>query len=175
MQTGSTEEGCTLSLWNTVFTIPTLWIGHTAITGIRALKEMQTQLHQRLFFTIPTNPRSFVIGFEFVWLFAHISIFYRSGKTTELTQPCLQGSSVTYPFSGDSLFYIPINLFGLYVLLSQFRSRDVLQGICLLSFHKLCMLMHIWRYVLGRQLKEPSYKLILPDIRKRLPNLVNAS
>ena len=157
-----------MSLWNTVFTIPTLWIGHTSITGIRALKEMQTQLHQRLFFTIPTNPRSFVIGFEFVWLFAHISIFYRSGKTTELTQPCLQGSSVTYPF-------IPINLFGLYVLLSQFRSRDVLQGICLLSFHKLCKLMHIWRHVLGRQLKEPSYKLILADIRKRLPNLVNAS
>ena len=30
---------------------------------------------------------------------------------------------------------LTIHLFTLYVLFSQFRPRDVLQGICLLSFH----------------------------------------
>lgn len=35
------------------------------------------------------------------------------------------------------------DLFGLYVLFSQFKPRDVLKGICILSFRKLYMHKHV--------------------------------
>ena len=40
------------------------------------------------------------------------------------------------------LIFLPIHLFSLYVLFPQCRSCDVPKGICLLSFHKLCVHMH---------------------------------
>lgn len=42
------------------------------------------------------------------------------------------------------------DLFGSYVLFSQFKPRDVLKGICILSFCQLCMHMHMNRKTFGR-------------------------
>lgn len=42
------------------------------------------------------------------------------------------------------------DLFSLNVLFSQFKPRDVLKGICILSFCKLCMHMHMNRKTFGR-------------------------
>jgi len=42
------------------------------------------------------------------------------------------------------------DLFVWYVLFSQFKPRDILKGICILSFCKLCMHMHMNRKTFGR-------------------------
>lgn len=56
------------------------------------------------------------------------------------------------------------DLFGLYVLFSQFKPRDVLKGICILSFRKLYMHKHVNR----RHLKETVLwgNITLPEMRK---------
>ena len=41
------------------------------------------------------------------------------------------------------LLEVSIELFSFYALFSQFRPRDALQGICLLSFHKICIYMRV--------------------------------
>ena len=43
-----------------------------------------------------------------------------------------------------------IDIFSLYVLFSHFRPRDVLMGIFLLSFHKLCVHLHVHKTTLER-------------------------
>ena len=43
-----------------------------------------------------------------------------------------------------------IDLFSLYVLFSHFRPRDFLMGIFLLSFHKLCVHLHVHKTTLER-------------------------
>ena len=37
----------------------------------------------------------------------------------------------------------PMDLFSLFVLFSHFRPRDILMGVFLLSFHKLCFHLHV--------------------------------
>ena len=37
-------------------------------------------------------------------------------------------------FYQEIIMFLPIDLFGLYILFSHFRPRDVLMGICLLFF-----------------------------------------
>ena len=46
---------------------------------------------------------------------------------------------------------VPIDLFSLYVLFSHFRPRDVLKGIFLLFFHKLCVHSHVHRTTFERK------------------------
>jgi len=41
--------------------------------------------------------------------------------------------------SGLVLYDVAVDFLGLYALFSQFRPRDVLQEICLLFFHRLCI------------------------------------
>ena len=58
-----------------------------------------------------------------------------------------------------------ISLFRLQVLFSQFRSRDVLIGVCLLTVHKLCTLVQVDSATFsgatshGLQWKNKTYKL----------------
>ena len=46
---------------------------------------------------------------------------------------------------------VEIDIFSLYVLFSHFKSCDVLKGIFLLFFHKLCMHIHVHRTTFERK------------------------
>ena len=48
-------------------------------------------------------------------------------------------------------YNVGIDLFSLYVLFSHFRPRDVLKGIFLLFFHKLCVHIHVYRMTFERK------------------------
>ena len=59
-----------------------------------------------------------------------------------------------------------IDLFSLYILFSQCRSCDVPKGICLLSFHKLCVHMHENKTKFKRGLFMVSVALLPVMLRK---------
>ena len=85
----------------------------------------------------------------------------------------------------------PIELLGLYVMFSHFRARDILMGIFLLFFHKLCEHLHvlkddIWKKLFFRvashdvKWENKTYKLkrsvfLLPPAWSDLPKLLTFS
>ena len=61
------------------------------------------------------------------------------------------------------LLEVSIELFSFYTLFSQFRPCDALQGICLLSFHKICIYMRLEIVLCGTitwsEMENKTYKL----------------
>ena len=66
------------------------------------------------------------------------------------TQSVQSAASRLFSLSRKNDHNALIDLFSLYVLFSHFRPRDVLMGSFLLSFHKLCVHLHVHKTTLER-------------------------